>query len=273
VAGRVTAAPRRIPAVPYADVPGFRPLELDLVLPAASGGPAPLVVALHGGGWRVGSRRSMGPAYADADPFAQFAAAGLAVASIDYRLSGEAGWPAQLEDARAALEWVRGHADELGVDPGRVGAWGESAGGHLAALLGLTAEPALAAVACWYTPSDLRALPGDRGADPADPATREAQLLGAPQARVPGRAADASPVARVHAAAPPFLLLHGRADRAVPYVQSERFAAALAAAGAAVTLHGYDGADHVWAGSADAAEDALARTITFLRAHLVPGRR
>jgi acetyl esterase/lipase len=245
-----------------------------------------VVVFLHGGGWRVGSRHSAGPAYARADPgpFELFARAGIAVASIDYRLSGEAVWPAQLHDAKAAVRWLRARAAELSIDPERIAAWGESAGGHLAELLGLTgADPALEgqvgivgpassvlAVAAWYAPSDVRAVVTDNGGDAMDPATREAQLLGAPPPTVPDVAAQASPIEHVPArlTAPPFLLLHGRADRMVQCIQSERLHAALTAAGADVELHLYEGANHMWLGAPDAAADAVPRTIAFLRRHL-----
>jgi acetyl esterase/lipase len=269
--------------VPYAALPGARPLELDLYLPADAA-PAPVVVFLHGGGWRLGSRHSAGPAYRGADPtpFEQVAQAGIAVASVDYRLSGEAVWPAQLHDAKAAVRWLRSRAGELGIDPDRIAAWGESAGGHLADLLGLVDDPALegevgvtgpssrvAAVAAWYAPSDLVGFTTDAGTDPADAQTREAQLLGAPAASVPDRAAQASPVSHASPAAPPFLLLHGRADRFVPCVQTERLAQRLPD----VELHTYDGADHMWLGAPDAAADALVRTIAFLRRHLIEGNR
>src|SRR5947209_18768272 len=118
-------------------------------------------------------------------PFERLAQAGIAVASVDYRLSGEATWPAQLHDAKAAVRWLRARADELGVDGDRVAAWGESAGGHLAELLGLTGEDpglegdvgiggpssAVSAVVAWYAPSDVAAVATDSGADPADPGT------------------------------------------------------------------------------------------------------
>jgi acetyl esterase/lipase len=267
---------RRLSAVPYAAIPGIRPLELDLYLPAQ--GPAPVVVFLHGGGWRLGSRHTAGPAYRGAEPFERMARAGLAVASVDYRLSGEAVFPAQLHDAKAAVRWLRRRSSELGIDPDRIAAWGESAGGHLAELLGLTGDdPALegkvgvtgpssrvAAVAAWYAPSDIAAVAADAGADPGDPDSREAQLLGAPVPSVPELAALASPLGHVSPGAPPFLLLHGRADRFVGCGQSERLRDALAGAGAEVELHTYDGADHMWLGSAEAAHDALRRTIAFL---------
>ena len=279
---------RVLSGVPYAALPGVRPLELDLYLPAGDR-PAPVVVFLHGGGWRLGSRRSGGPAFPGSTLFDRVAQAGIAVASVDYRLSGEAVWPAQLHDAKAAVRWLRSRAGELGVDPGRVAAWGESAGGHLAELLGLTAEDpelegdvgvtgpssAVIAVAAWYAPSDVAAVAADTGADPADGTTREARLLGAAPAAAPELAAAASPITYAAAGAPPFLLLHGRGDRFVPCVQSERLSAALSAAGADVELHTYDGAGHMWLGGdgpdTATAADALDRTVTFLRARLLGG--
>jgi acetyl esterase/lipase len=187
----------------------------------------------------------------------------LAVAAADYRLSGEALWPAQLDDAKAAVHWLRKRAAELPVDGDRIAAWGESAGGHLATLLGLDLD-FLTAVVAWYAPTDLAALAADIGADPMAADSREAQLLGAPLPAVPDLAAQASPVTHVRPGAPPFLLLHGTQDRFVPGVQSERFRAALSAAGVPVELETYEGADHMWMGSATAAEKALNRTADFL---------
>lgn len=271
---------RVLAGVPYAAIPGVRPLELDLYLPPAGPSPAPVVVFLHGGGWRLGSRRSLGPSYAGLTPppFEQVAVAGIAVASVDYRLSGEARWPAQLHDAKAAVRWLRARAPEIGIDPERIAAWGESAGGQLALLLGLTGSDldgevgivgpssAVTAVAAWYTPSDLTALPGDLGADPAAPDTREALLLGAPLTEVPELVRQASPVTYAAAADLPILILHGSADRLIPCVQSERLRQALAGSRAHVEFDIYPGADHMWLGSPDAPGRALARSIDFLRA-------
>jgi acetyl esterase/lipase len=266
--------------VPFAALPGARPLELDLYLPPEGSGPPPVVVFLHGGGWRLGSRHGAGPAFAGQSPtpFERVAQAGVAVASADYRLSGEATWPAQLHDAKAAVRWLRSRADELGIDGDRVAAWGESAGGHLAELLGLVSDPglegdvgvtgpssAVSAVVAWYAPSDVRAVATDTGADPLDPATREAQLLGAPAPEVPDAGAQASPVSHVSPAAPPYLLLHGAADRFVPCVQSERLYDALLEAGVEVELDVLADAGHMWLGSADAAQRAMDRTVDVLR--------
>ena len=270
--------------VPYAAIPGSRPLELDLYLPADAAKPAPVVVFLHGGGWRLGSRHSLGLAYADAapTPFQRLAQGGLAVASADYRLSGEARWPAQLHDAKAAVRWLRARASELGIDQARVAAWGESAGGHLAALLGLTGtesdgevgvlgpSSAVGAVVAWYAPSDLTAVATDLGADPMAADAREALLLGEPVPAVPELAAEASPVSQVRPEAPPFLLLHGRDDRLIPCAQSERLAVRLRRTGVPVELETYPGAGHMWLGTPQTAERALDRTIDFLQRQLHP---
>jgi acetyl esterase/lipase len=211
--------------------------------------------------------------------FEAFVAAGLAVATVDYRHALEAPFPAQLHDVKAAVRWLRARADELGVDGERVAAWGESSGGHLAALLGLTGDdPALEgdvgvtgpssavdAVVAWYAPSDVAAVATDTGADPLDPASREAQLLGGPPPERPDAAAQASPLTHVRPGVPPFLLLHGAADRLVPCVQSERLYAALLEAGADVELDVYEDADHMWLGSTEAAGAAVERTVDVLR--------
>jgi len=272
---------RLLLGVPYAAIPGIRPLELDVVLPPETDQPVPVVVFLHGGGWRLGSRHAAGPAYRGVapTPFEQLAQAGMAVASVDYRLSGEATFPAQLHDAKAAVRWLRARAGEIGIDPERIAAWGESAGGHLAALLGLTAGDAdlegdvgltgtsseVSAVVAWYAPTDLVGFAADVSADPMDPGTREAQLLGGPVPTVPDLAAQASPLAHVPPTAPPFLLLHGEADRFIPFVQSVRLHTALVEAGARAELYLYEDVDHMWLGSPEAAEQALDRTTDYLR--------
>ncbi|GAA4805696.1 hypothetical protein GCM10023200_48940 [Actinomycetospora chlora] len=261
-------------AVEYATVPGYRPLLLDLHRPADAPAP-PLVVFLHGGGWRAGSRASFGPMYRgwQPSPFARLAAAGIAVASLDYRLSGEALFPAPLDDVAAGLRWLREHADDVDVDASRIVLWGESAGGHLAALLGL-ADPDVRAVVDWYGPADLTTLVEDAAAggisavDPAAPDSREALLLGATAAAEPDRAWRASPVAHVHPAAPPFLLRHGTADVLVPARQSQRLAAALESAGAPVQLDLVPGADHLWRGSPAAATEAFDDALAFAGEHL-----
>jgi acetyl esterase/lipase len=256
-------------AVEYAVVPGFRPLLLDLYVPPAAA--PPVILYVHGGGWRRGTRRSFGPAFEEwsPSPFERLASAGFAVASVDYRLSGEALFPAQLEDLAAAMAWLRGttssgvnagranagRANAGRVNAGRVVLWGESAGAHLAALLALTDGEGVRGVVDWYGPSDLTTLaeqvPADSPVDPFSAESREALLLGAPPMKIADVAWRASPCAHVHAEAPPFGIWHGTRDRFVPFEQSVKLANALREAGATVHLHEVDGADHMWRDAAD----------------------
>ncbi|MFJ4713794.1 alpha/beta hydrolase fold domain-containing protein [Streptomyces sp. NPDC088785] len=255
---------RLLRGVPYAVPDGARPLELDLWLPAAPD-PAPLVLFVHGGAWRGGRRDDLGVTTRswEPGPFERLAAAGLAVACADYRLSGEAVFPAPLDDLRAALRWLGVRAVELAVDPSRTLVWGESAGGHLAALLALThREPPLAGAVVWYGPADLTTPRPPF--DPADPATPEALLLGAAPREVPAAAVAASPVHRVHGDAPPFLVVHGEADTMVACSHGRDLARALRAAGAPVELHTVAGADHGWHGLDRAeVERIFARSVAF----------
>ncbi|GAA1940600.1 alpha/beta hydrolase [Streptomyces durmitorensis] len=258
---------RLLRGVPYGEVEGGRPLELDLWLPDTVDGPLPLVLFVHGGAWRRGRRDDMGMAtrHWDPGPLARIAAAGFAVACADYRLSGEARFPAPLDDLRAALRWLELRSPELGVDPARTVVWGESAGGHLASLLALDPAVPAAGAVIWYAPSDLTVPRGPF--DPHSATTPEALLLGAAPATVPERARAASPVTRVHRAAPPFLLVHGERDTMVPATHSEALAAGLRDAGAArVELRTVPGADHGWHGLPDAdVEDVFAHSLRFAR--------
>ncbi|MEV1026390.1 alpha/beta hydrolase [Streptomyces sp. NPDC050264] len=266
-AGRA-AGVRVLRGVPYGVVEGGRPLELDLWLPGPEAQlPAPLVLFAHGGAWRRGRRDDMGVHTRpwEPGPFERLAAAGSAVACVDYRLSGEATFPAPLDDLRAALRWLGLRADELGIDPLRTVAWGESAGGHLASLLALThTEPPLAGAVIWYGPADLETARPPF--DPASTATPEALLLGAAPATVPGLAADASPVRQAHADAPPFLIVHGEDDVMVPCGHGEDLAAALRAAGAPVELRTVPGANHGWIGlGEEGVEEIFTASLEFAR--------
>ena len=261
----MTGAVRRVPDLCYGEVPGYRPLEVDLYLPEAAG-PPPVIVHVHGGGWRRGSRRHPLPALG-ADFYARLAAQGFAVAAIDYRLSGEARFPAPLEDVRTAIGWVQNQAAGYGLDPGRIFCWGDSAGGHLALLAALSGAGVQGVVA-WFPVTDLAGLTADiaaaGGVPDAGPCSREALLLGAPPASVPDLARKASPVSHASAAAPPVLLMHGAADDLVPPAQSIRLAEALRAAGAAVELELVPGATHFWNGASDLG-GIVRRSVQFLR--------
>lgn len=243
----------------YARV-GDRSLRLDLYLPDEGARPLPLIVYIHGGAWRAGDK---------AHPRAlRTIAEGYAVASVGYRLSHEAIFPAQIHDCKAAVRWLRANAATYGLDPYRFAAWGESAGAHLAALLGVSAgvpeiegtlghpeQPsAVSAVCGWFGPSDflrMNDIPGVQDHDAPD--SPESQLIGAPIQTRPDLVARANPITYVRRTAPPFLLMHGTADRVVIPSQSELLHAALIEAGVSSTLillgglsHGFPGEHGRW---------------------------
>jgi acetyl esterase/lipase len=200
-------------------------------------------------------------------------ATGIAVAAIDYRLSGEARYPAAVDDVRAAVAWARSALPGYGITLGPLVLWGDSAGGHLALLTALTeagdagvSGTGVDGVVAWFPVTDLAGLrgPGD------DPESREALFLGAPPSRVPDLARAASPISHVHAAAPPMLLLHGDSDTMVPADQSIRFTRALRDAGGTATLELVPGAAHFWDG-ADDVPGIVARSVSFVRSLATAG--
>jgi acetyl esterase/lipase len=247
----------------YAATGGYRPLQLDLWVPD-SATPPPLVVWIHGGGWMMGDRRILPETLRPNQIFDALLAAGLAVASIDYRHALEAVFPAQLQDAKAAIRWLRAFGDDLGISTDRVGVMGESAGGHLAALVGLTAHrsdlegthgvvgpsSAVDVVVDWYGPSDFTTMPRMQ-----PPPHIAAELEPAEDQLTRGlegaALADVSPITHVTPEAPPFLLVHGTADWLVPYAQSEQLHAALSEAGVDCELVPVEDAQHIFDGCDD----------------------
>ncbi|WP_405902034.1 alpha/beta hydrolase [Streptomyces sp. NBC_00656] len=242
-------------------------LRLDLYLPEGVPGPRPVIVWLPGGGWQRAAR-GMGPHLGRL-----FAQRGYAMADIEYRSSRTALWPAQLHDVKAAVRYLRSVAQDRGLDAERIGAWGSSAGGHLAALLGLTGgDPAwegngghgaypsdVQAVVDGYGPADLLhmdadSLPGGVVND-IDPSSPPWGLLGGPTTEHPEPASQASPVSHVSGPTAPFLILHGDADLLVGPRQSERLFDALHGAGSEATLVSVHGAGHGFFNT-----DALERT-------------
>ena len=210
------------------------------------------MIWVHGGGWQNGSKDQCLPLRLG------FTARGYAVASLNYRLSGHAIFPAQIEDCQSAVRWLRDHAKDYGLDPDRFAAWGASAGAHLVALLGTVGDttefaptPAprtsarVQAVCDFYGPTDLLKFVATPGyTSHANPGSPESKLLGGPVLDVPAQAIRANPLTYVTAGDPPFLILHGSADPTVPPQQSELLHAALRAAGVAPTHRALVGAKH-----------------------------
>jgi acetyl esterase/lipase len=271
---------RHFSGITYAVAVGYRPLQLDLWVPAGATA-APVVVWVHGGGFMFGDRRYLPETLRPNQVFDALLEAGLAVATIDYRHALEAPFPAQLHDAKAAVRYLRAHAGELGISTERIGVAGESAGAHIAALVGLTAHrpdlegphgvlgqsSAVDVVVDWYGPADLETMP--RAAlPPAIAAKLPPEMATPPEDHLTrgleGAAlADASPVTHVTPQSPPFLLVHGTADWLVPYAQSEQLHAALTAAGVSSTLVPVEGAQHIFDGHDDV--DGLVRlTVEYL---------
>ena len=219
--------------------------KLDLYRPKGDA-PTPLVVWVHGGGWEAGSKSG-------GNPMLPLLARGYAVAAVNYRLSQHAPFPAQIEDVKAAVRFLRANAKAYDLDPDHFGAAGASAGGHLVALLGTSAgakdldgdgkykdvSSAVQAVCDIFGPTDLVKLspPGATN----NPVTR---LLGGTTGEKKALAARANPISFVDPKDPPFLILHGDKDTLVPVSQSELFRAALQKAGVANDLIVVPGAGH-----------------------------
>lgn len=262
--------------IPYAETDHPRQ-RLELYLPKEpKGDRLPLIAFIHGGGWRAGDK---GGGLNQLLPF--LSTGEYAGASIGYRLSGDATWPAQIHDCKAAIRWLRAHADKYGYDPERIAVMGSSAGGHLVALLGTSGgveslEGNLGAhvgvssrVACvvdLFGPANMLTM-GDFPSriDHNAPDSPESLLLGGPVQQVRDRAREASPVTYVTADDPPFLIIHGTDDPVVPYDQSVKFDQALRTAGVSSILLSIQQGEH----GGFANPEINARIKAFLDRHLL----
>ncbi len=238
--------PRPLPAgvIAHRDMPyvvdGHERQVLDLYLPESGNGPFPLFVWIHGGAWRAGNKDGCPPLRQG------FVGQGYAIASLNYRLSQHAPFPAQIEDCKAAIRWLRAHAADYGIDPDRVAVGGSSAGGHLVALVGTSGDVSafdvgaylnessrVQAVVDYYGPTDFTQMDAHARPDSPivhdDPASPESILIGGPIQDPANyeKVQAANPITYVTDDDPPFLILHGDVDPVVPHHQSELLHAAL----------------------------------------------
>ncbi|HVX44774.1 MAG TPA: alpha/beta hydrolase, partial [Mycobacteriales bacterium] len=220
----------------------------DLLLPTPSPPrPTPAVIYIHHGGWRNGDR-SYGM-YPWHGPL--LAANGFVVANVSHRFSSQAPFPAQIYDVKAAVRWLRANATTYGIDPDRIGAWGDSSGGQLAALLGTTTGRAELEGDCgnpeWSSAVQavvMRCAPSDFRNELREPAEVLDALFGGPPEQTARLRELASPLAHVHRGAPPFYIVHGTRDETVPFAQAESLAAALRAHDVDVTFRIMEGLRH-----------------------------
>lgn len=244
--------------VPY--VPGGDAAQkLDIFMPENPGDkPLPLVIWIHGGGWQGGSKAG--------NPALGFTSAGYVTASIEYRFSQKAVFPAQIQDCQAAIRFLRANAAKYHIDPDHIGVWGASAGGHLVALVGTaggknafpkiggndTQSDRVQAVCDWFGPTDFNTVMAQAAEDknaknifkfnsPSDPYSR---LIGVPLNSDQAKGDAVSPVHFVSKDNPPFLIMHGTHDTLVPYAQSEEFLSALKKEGVDALLQTMPGSGH-----------------------------
>ncbi|MDQ6773880.1 MAG: alpha/beta hydrolase [Candidatus Dormibacteraeota bacterium] len=257
--------------------PGGKPLAMDVTEPAsAASRPAPAVLYVHGGGWFMGDRQpSGGFAGQEGALFIplrdELTKRGFVVAAIDYRLVPLHPWPAQIEDAKCAVRFMRAQAARLNIDPNRIGTWGSSAGGHLVAMLGTAGPEAgfdvgqyadqssrVQAVVDMFGPTDLNNTSG------FNTFGQFVVRVGFGRASAAERSA-ASPITHVGPGDPPFLILHGSDDMLVPPRQSQDLAHRLGAAGVPVALVMVQHTGHSMAspGQQPSTDDVTAMVVDF----------
>lgn len=252
--GHLPAGIKALRNIPYVEN-GHRNQVLDIYLPdQPSGKPLPLMIWIHGGAWFAGSQAN--------PPMLFLVSKGFAVASIQYRFSQDAIWPAQAYDCKAAIRFLRANAEKYNFDPDHFGVGGDSAGGHLAAFIGTSGDvkemegdlgntnvsSRVQAVVDWFGPTDLTLMGQEAGPhsmihhDAAD--SPESRLLGGPVQEKRDLAKTANPLTYIDQHDPPFLIMHGDKDQLVPHQQSVILAKALIDAGVEVTMKTIPGAGH-----------------------------
>jgi acetyl esterase/lipase len=245
---------------------GIRDLKCDIFRPPIEGDRRPGVLIIHGGAWYQGDRSQL--RYYGIQ-LARYGFVGLA---CEYRLSGEAPWPAQIQDVKAALRWMRANANPLGIDAEKICVTGNSAGAHLALMLGcdteafegkggnLKASSKCAAISAIYPPTTLGYNKNEV----------ENKLFG--EAGNDQVAAKASPINYASSSFPPTILIHGNADQVVPISESFNMYHALNKAGAGVELHVFDGAPHAFDSLAEFAKPCVQLIALFFDRKVVNPR-
>ncbi len=249
---------RLVEDIPYADTDNPRQM-LDLMLPVERvDKPLPVVVFIHGGGWRNGNKKG------GQNRIRPFVASGkYAGVTVGYRLSGESQWPSQIHDCKAAIRWIRANAKKHNLDPDRIGVWGTSAGGHLVAMLGTSGDvPAMdgslgshnayssrvTCVANFFGPTNLLTMNATAidiaRLDHDAPDSPESLLIGGPIQENPDKVATANPITYVSPDDSPFLIVHGTLDPLVSFNQSELLYAALEEKGVEKTLITVEDGEH-----------------------------
>lgn len=255
---------------------GHERQKLDLYLPKQDDDsvPLPLIVWVHGGAWRAGSK--------DNCRSIRFLQNGYAAASINYRLSQHKIFPAQIEDCKAAIRFLRANAKKYNIDPNRIGVWGSSAGGHLVALLGTTSDvkkfdkgpnlhvsSSVQAVCDYFGPTDFTKMSDfESRMDHDVPDSPESQLVGGPVQENKEACKRANPITYVSKNDPPFLICHGDKDMMVPHNQSVLLHTALKKAGVNVKFHTVKGGGH---GFRDAKVERM--VLGFFNKHLKANKR
>jgi acetyl esterase/lipase len=257
----------------YGDA-GNRPLKLDIIRPRQPAeSPLPVIAYIHGGGWRGGNKER------ETVRLLPFAASGnYFCVSIEYRLSHEASWPAQIHDCKAAIRWLKASAEKYDIDSDRLAAWGSSAGGHLVSLLGTTGDLAelegccgspgystrVTCVVDFSGPSDLTAMLTSPKVT-KDVKSMVTNLIGGPLDERKNEAVAGSPRTYVSAGDVPILVVQATKDPLVPFDQGELFHNALTKCGVDSTLIVIHGTDH---GSSIRNPEVLKRTSAFFDRHL-----
>ena len=266
--------------VVYETIDGEK-LMLDIAIPKEGDGPFPLIIGLHGGAWKAGSRKdlSRGVIWADfgngsGSLIESLAAKGYVAASVSYRLAPKSKFPAQIQDAKTAVRFLRATAQKYKIDPNHVGVIGFSAGAHLAALMGTTTDPKFAGdkylefsskvdcVVDFFGPADLTLYTETPGIE----ASFMVPWLGESSTDHMDVYVDASPVSHAGKGSAPFLILHGTTDIVVPIIHSKRLHAKLTEAGVESELVPVRFKGHGWFG--EEARDSFARTVKFFDRHL-----